>query len=94
MFMYGRRIRGIRACTWVYVFLLGFTFLTYLIGRIELEGPAMALSVLALALLKGHLVGLYFMGLVRVKGFWHWPVTAWLTVPGSLIGIAFYLSYK
>ena len=94
MFMYGKQIMGIRACTWVYTFLISFTFVTYLIGKFELDGLTTAITVLLLAMLKGNLVGLYFMGLVRVKGFWHWPVTAWLIIPGSLISIAFYLSYQ
>ncbi len=94
MFMYGKQILGIRACTWVYTFLLIFSFTTYLIGRFGLGSLGTSIAVLLLALIKGHLVGLYFMGLVRVKGFWHWPVTIWLIVPGSLISIAFYLSYQ
>jgi cytochrome c oxidase subunit IV len=94
MFMYDKQILGMRACTWVYTFLIGFSFVTYLIGKFDLNGLTTAITVLALALLKGHLVGLYFMGLVRVKGFWHWPISVWIVLTGSLTSIAFYLSYQ
>ncbi|MCP3671813.1 MAG: O-succinylhomoserine sulfhydrylase [Gammaproteobacteria bacterium] len=90
--MYGKHILGIRACTWVYFFLLVLSFITYLVGQLGLGGLEVSLLVLFFALMKGHLVGLYFMGLVRVKGFWHWPVSIWLIIPGVLISIAFYLA--
>ncbi|MEJ1337140.1 MAG: cytochrome C oxidase subunit IV family protein [Candidatus Sedimenticola sp. (ex Thyasira tokunagai)] len=48
--------------------------------------------VLLLALIKGQLVGAYFMGLGRLRGLWRWPVFIWLFIPGILISTAFYLS--
>jgi len=90
--MYEKSIMGLRPCTWVYLLLISFTFITYLVGEMGWSGLTVALLVLALAMLKGQLVGYYFMGLGRVKGIWHWPVFIWLFVPGSLISIAFYLS--
>ena len=82
----------IRPCTWVYLFLMAFTLVTYLIGQMGFSGLEVSLFVLLLALIKGHLVGSYFMGLGQLRGFWRWPVSIWLLIPGALIGIAFYLA--
>lgn len=68
------------------------TLATYIVGRLGLSGLNIALGVLLLALIKGHLVGAWFMGLRRVKGFWRWPVDIWLLLPGLLITIAFVLT--
>jgi len=67
--------------------------ITYVFGQPGLGGPAVSLTVLFFALLKGHLVGAYFMGLREVRGFWRWPVTLWLLIPGGLISIAILISY-
>jgi len=90
--VYTKRLMGIRACTWVYIFLMGFTLVTYGVRRMGLSGLDVSLGVLSLALVKGQLIGAYFMGLGRVRGLWRWPVFAWLFIPGTLISIAFYLS--
>ncbi len=87
-----KRKLGIRPCTWVYLFLITFTFVTSQVGQMGLSGLTVSLLVLMLALIKGQLVGYYFMGLGRVKGLWHWPVFIWLFIPGILIGTAFYLT--
>lgn len=72
--------------------MVALTLVTYSIGRLGLSGLDIALGVLLLALIKGHLIGAYFMGLNRVQGFWRWPVTIWLLLPGLLITIAFVLA--
>lgn len=90
--MQDRRIHGIRPCTWVYLLLMTLTLVTYLVGRAGYSGLGVSLFVLLLALIKGQLVGAYFMGLGRLRGLWRWPVFAWLFVPGILISTAFYLS--
>ncbi len=82
----------IRPCTWVYIFLMSFTLITYLIGQMGFSGLEISLFVLLLALTKGYLVGCYFMGLEQLRGFWRWPVSIWLFIPGLLISIAFYLA--
>ncbi|MFI0416017.1 MAG: cytochrome C oxidase subunit IV family protein [Candidatus Thiodiazotropha sp.] len=82
---------GIRACTWVWLIMMGLTLTTYLIGQFNLGGLGVSLTVLAFALIKGQMVGDYFMGLKRVRGFWRWPVSLWLFLPGGLIGVAFTL---
>lgn len=82
---------GIRACTWVWLIMMGLTLTTYLIGQFNLGGLGVSLTVLAFALIKGQMVGDYFMGLKRIQGFWRWPVSLWLFLPGGLIGVAFTL---
>ncbi|MES9884127.1 MAG: cytochrome C oxidase subunit IV family protein [Sedimenticola sp.] len=83
---------GIRPCTWVYILLMGFTLVTFMVGQMEFSGLTVSLLVLLLALIKGQLVGAYFMGLGRLRGLWRWPVFIWLFIPGILISTAFYLS--
>ena len=90
--MFGKKVLGIRPCTWVYLLLMAFTFITYLVGQSGYSGLVISLLVLLLALIKGQLVGAYFMGLGRLRGLWHWPVFVWLFIPGILISTAFYLS--
>lgn len=85
-------ILGIRACTWIWVVMMVLSLLTYLVGKQGLSGLDISLGLLSLALVKGYLVGAYFMGLGRLRGFWRWPVTIWLLLPGSLIGTAFILA--
>ncbi|MCG7899065.1 MAG: cytochrome C oxidase subunit IV family protein [Candidatus Thiodiazotropha weberae] len=85
---------GIRPCTLTYLLLIAISLTTFLIGKLGFSGLGMSLLVLFLALIKGQLVGSYFMGLGSVRGIWRWPVFIWLFIPGILIGMAFYLSYQ
>lgn len=85
--------RLIRPCTLVYAGLLLLTCVTWAVGRVGLEGLGVALLVLAFALLKGQLIGDWFMGLRDVRGLWRWVVVIWLVIPGGLITLAFVLSY-
>ncbi len=89
--MQHRHVLGIRHCTWIWLIMIGLTIVTYFIGRFEIEGLGVSLLVLGFALLKGQMVGDYFMGLRRLSGFWRWPVSLWLFLPGTLISIAFVL---
>ena len=84
--------RWVRPCTLVYLSLLGLTVVTYWIGQSGLSGLPVALGTLALALLKGHLVGDWFMGLRGLTSFWRWVVLVWLFVPGALITAAFVMA--
>jgi cytochrome c oxidase subunit 4 len=93
MTMQKRLLFGLRACTWVWLAMLLLTGITFGIGQQGLSGPDISLGVLFIALLKGHLVGAYFMGLSQVRGFWRWPVTLWLIIQGGLISAAFIISY-
>lgn len=83
----------IRPCTLVYAVLVLLTFTTWAIGRAGLGGLGLTLLVLAFAILKGHLIGDWFMGLRSVRGIWRWVVAIWLLIPGGLITLAFVLSY-
>ncbi|MBW9258905.1 MAG: cytochrome C oxidase subunit IV family protein [Candidatus Thiodiazotropha sp. (ex. Lucinisca nassula)] len=65
---------GIRPCTLVYLLLIFFSLTTFLVGQMGFSGLGMSLLVLSLALIKGQLVGSYFMGLGSVCGLWRWPV--------------------
>lgn len=82
----------IRPCTLVYVSLLALTVSTWAIGHVGLSGIGISLLVLAFALIKGHLIGDYFMGLKGIRGFWRWIIFLWLFIPGGLIATAFWIS--
>jgi len=78
----------------VYALLVLLTLVTWGIGRVGLGGLPVALLVLGFALLKGHLIGDWFMGLHGVRGIWRWVVVIWLVIPGGLITLAFVLAYR
>jgi len=88
----GTARRLIRPCTLVYLVLVLLTVATWAVGTAGLGGLPVSLLVLAVALLKGHLIGDWFMGLRSVRGIWRWVVAIWLLIPGGLISIAFVLS--
>ena len=83
----------IRPCTLVYLALVILTGVTWAIGHFGFSGLNVSLLVLGIALLKGHLIGDWFMGLRGVHGIWRWVVVVWLLIPGGLITLAFALSY-
>lgn len=83
---------GMRPCTFVYVLLMALTVVTWYVGVSGFSGLTFAFLVLGLSLLKGHLIGDYYMGLKTVSGIWRWVIVIWLLLPGSLIVIAFYSS--
>jgi hypothetical protein len=87
-----RRRRWIRPCTAVYLSMVAFTLVTFLIGEAGASGLGASLLVLAFALLKGELLGDFFMGLKGLRGPWRWVIFLWLFVPGALITTAFVLS--
>jgi hypothetical protein len=76
----------------VWLIMMAITLLTWLAGRAGLEGVPVSMTVLLFALVKGQLVGDYFMGLRNVRGFWRWPVILWLFLPGGVIATAFILA--
>lgn len=83
----------IRPCTLVYLIMIALTLITWWIGKTAQGGLQLSLMVLAFALVKGQMVGDWFMGLREVGGLWRWPIFIWLFVPGGLIATAFLLSY-
>jgi cytochrome c oxidase subunit IV len=82
----------IRPCTRVYLVMIGLTLVTFAIGASGIGGLDAALLVLAFALVKGQLVGDYFMGLKGIRGPWRWVIFLWLFIPGSLIATAFIMA--
>ncbi|BAZ92878.1 hypothetical protein TspCOW1_22640 [Thiohalobacter sp. COW1] len=85
---------AIRPETLVWLLLVALTLLTWGVGQEGLNGPAVSLGLLAVALVKGHLVGDFFMGLRRVRGLWRWVIALWLLLPGGLIALAFVLAAR
>lgn len=85
------RVR-LRPCTLVYLAMIGLTLVTFGIGAAGLGGLEVSLTVLAFALIKGQMLGDYFMGLKGLSGPWRWVIFLWLFVPGTLITAAFILS--
>jgi hypothetical protein len=84
--------RWIRPCTAVYLSMVALTLVTFLIGAAGANGLGASLLVLAFALIKGGLLGDFFMGLKGLRGPWRWVIFLWLFVPGALIATAFILS--
>ncbi len=82
----------LRPCTWVYLTLIALTFTTFAVGVLGLSGLSFALLVLGIALVKGQLVGDFFMGLHGLRGPWRWVILIWLTLIGGLITLAFTLT--
>lgn len=82
----------IRPCTVVFLVLMALSLITFLIGQSRISGLTTSLLVLGFALIKGQLIGDYFMGLKGIRGIWRWVVFIWLFLPGGLIATAFYLS--
>jgi heme/copper-type cytochrome/quinol oxidase subunit 4 len=89
--MTARRSR-LHPCTLVYLTMVALTLATFGIGMAGLSGLGVSLIVLALALIKGQMLGDYFMELKGLKGPWRWVILLWLFVPGVLIAAAFALS--
>jgi len=81
-----------RPCTRVFLVLIALTCATYVVGELGLSGLTAALLVLAGALLKGQLVGDFFMGLHGLRGPWRWVILIWLLLIGVLITTAFSLT--
>ena len=82
----------LRPCTLVYLTMIGLTLATFSVGVAGLSGLGISLTVLAFALIKGQMLGDFFMGLKGLKGLWRWVIVLWLFIPGALIATAFVLS--
>lgn len=79
----------VRPCSIVFVVLITLTVITWQIGRMGWSGTDVAMTVLAFALIKGALIGDYYMGLRGISGLWRWVINLWLIIAGSLIAWAF-----
>ena len=78
--------------TLVYGILLLLTIFTWQIGESTSGGFFTSTLVLIVAMLKGILIGDYFMQLKPVRNGWRYVVILWLLLPAGLIGSAFYIS--
>jgi hypothetical protein len=82
----------IRPCTFIYILLMVLTVITWAISKAGLEGLDISLIVLGFALIKGWLIGDYYMGLRGIHSIWRWVIIIWLLIPGGLITWAFILA--
>lgn len=85
---------AIRPCTLIYLILIALTSATFAIGQSGLGGLTLSLTVLAFALIKGQLIGDFFMGLKGIRGPWRFVILIWLILPGGLITWAFVLAAR
>ena len=74
--------------------MVALTLVTWAIGRAGFSGLGVSLLVLSVALLKGQMVGDWFVVLRPLRGIWRWVIALWLLIPGTLIAIAFILAYR
>jgi cytochrome c oxidase subunit IV len=84
----------IRPCTRIWLLLVLLSVVTFVVGELGATGLAPSLLVLGFAMLKGQLIGDFYMGLRWVSGFWRWAVVIWLLVPGGLITTAFVMAAR
>ena len=82
---------AIRPCTLVWLILIVLTLVTYFAGETGMSGSGTVALVMGIAFVKGQLVADRFMALKGVVGKWRWPVTIWLVVVCSMIGVAYWL---
>jgi hypothetical protein len=83
---------AIRPCTIVYLLMMAMTLFTWYVGSAGFSGLLVSLLVLGLSLIKGQLLGDYYMGLKWVTSLWRWLIIVWLLLPGTLISLAFYMT--
>lgn len=80
---------ALRPCTMLYSVLVAMTVITWQISRMGMSGLEIALTVLGCAIIKGALIGDYFMALRGIGNLWRWTIIIWLLVTGGLIALAF-----
>jgi hypothetical protein len=68
------------------------TLSTWGIAVAGMRGLGASLLVLGIALLKGHLIGDWFMGLRGLGGLWRWAILLWLLMVGGLVTAAFVMA--
>lgn len=73
----------------VYAVLILLTVASWMIGKSGYSSNLIALSALGIALVKGLLIGDYYIGLRGVQSPWRWAIIIWLVVLGVLISWAF-----
>ncbi|MFA9460827.1 cytochrome C oxidase subunit IV family protein [Thiohalorhabdus methylotrophus] len=80
------------SATRIWLLLLALTGITFAAGKAHLEGPALVLSVLGIALYKGRLVAWHFMELQRVRPLWRGILGGYLAMVGLLVAVAFLIT--
>ena len=70
------------------------TGITYGIGEAGLNGLAIMLTVLGIAVIKVQMVANYFMDLRRTRWLWRGIVLGWLLLVTGLITIAYLTTIK
>jgi hypothetical protein len=81
----------IRPCTLVWLALVLLTLITFSIGEAGLSGPNVVLFLLAVALVKSHMVASFFMGLRRTRLLWRAIMGAYLLLVVGLIAVAYWM---
>ncbi len=81
------------SATTVWLLLLGLTLITYGGGRSGVQGTALVLPALAIAVVKAQLVVDHFMELRGVRLFWRLLLGAYLLLIGLALGTAFLLAH-
>jgi hypothetical protein len=71
---------------------MALSLVAWAIGRAGWGGAGVTLTLLAMMVLKGQLVGDYFMELRHVRLRWRLAIAGYLLVVGALIATAFILS--
>jgi cytochrome c oxidase subunit IV len=84
----------LRPCTLILVVLLALTGLNYALGKTNLGGTTIMLSVLAAAAVKVQLIVDHFMGLRHAKLVWRLIMLGWLLLVTGLICVAYLTSVK
>lgn len=81
---------GARRVTWIWLFLIGLTVVTYAIAKLGLGGPAVMGFVLLSVSVKGHWVIDDFMGLRGAPALWRLLAHGWMLLVVALIAIAYF----
>jgi hypothetical protein len=84
-----QRTPSTRAALLVYLLLCGLTLFTWGVARVGYTGLDATLLVLGVALVKGQMIGDWFMSLRGLRGFWRWVIVLWLLLVGGLVTAAF-----
>ncbi len=80
---------GLRPCTWVWLVLVGLTAVSFGIGALGRSGVGVMGLLLGIAIVKGHLISDFFMGLRRTSLLWRSLLLAWLAIVGGGIAAAY-----
>ena len=86
------KVTSLRGPNLAFVLLCLLTLFTWGVGVSGWKGLEASLLVLGVALLKGQLIGDWFMGLRHLQGIWRWVVLLWLLLIGVLVATAFLMA--